>query len=144
MARPEPAVVERLPRRHMNAPARARLRKPGAAASAKSVAVGGRLRRDRISGRTLALVTRQLATLLRVMPVEETVQTIALQIERPSARRLLLAVHAGVIEGYRLSDAMARQGAAFPALYRAMIAAGESSGALPDILDRLADLLERE
>jgi general secretion pathway protein F len=57
---------------------------------------------------------------------------------------LLLAVHAGVIEGYRLSDAMARQGAAFPSLYRAMIAAGESSGALPDILDRLADLLERE
>jgi general secretion pathway protein F len=89
-------------------------------------------------------VTRQLATLVRVMTVEEAVRTIALQTERPSARRLLLAVHAGVTEGYRLSDAMARQGAAFPALYRAMIAAGESSGALPDILDRLADLLESE
>ena len=143
MARSEPAVIERLPGRHMNATARARLRKPRAAASTKS-AVGGRIRRDRISGRTLALVTRQLATLVRVMTVEEAVRTIALQIERPSARRLLLAVHAGVVEGYRLSDAMTRQGAAFPVLYRAMIAAGESSGALPDILDRLADLLERE
>ena len=144
MARSEPAIVERLPRRHMNAPARASLRRSGVAASAKSAAAGGRIRRDRISGGTLALVTRQLATLVRVMTVEEAVRTIALQIERPSARRLLLAVHAGVIEGYRLSDAMARQGAAFPALYRAMIAAGESSGALPDILERLADLLECE
>jgi general secretion pathway protein F len=144
MARSDPAVVEPLPGPRRNAPARVAFRKPGAAASAKSAAVGGRIRRDRISGRTLALVTRQLATLVRVMTVEEAVRTIALQIERPSARRLLLAVHAGVIEGYRLSDAMARQGAAFPALYRAMIAAGESSGALPDILDRLADLLERE
>src|SRR5690606_30152194 len=52
--------------------------------------------------------------------------------------------HAQVLEGFRLSDAMARQGKAFPPLYRAMVAAGEGSGALPDILERLADLLERE
>jgi general secretion pathway protein F len=89
-------------------------------------------------------MTRQLATLVRVMTVEEALRTLALQIERPSARRVLLATHAGVLEGYRLSDAMARQGRAFPPLYRAMIAAGEASGALPEILDRLADLLERE
>src|SRR3546814_2740495 len=44
----------------------------------------------------------------------------------------------------RLSAAMARQGNASPPLYRAMVAAGEGSGALPDILERLADLLERQ
>ena len=99
--------------------------------------------RARLSHRTLALITRQLATLTRVMTVEEALRTIAVQVD-PSARRVLLSTHAQVTEGYRLSDAMARQGASFPALYRAMIAAGEASGALPEILDRLADLLERE
>ena len=53
-------------------------------------------------------------------------------------------VHAGVVEGRRLSDAMAREPASFPPLYRAMVAAGEGSGTLPPILERLADLLERQ
>ena len=143
MARPDALVAERTARRHKDRAARSDRRKSDVPRSTAS-STGLRLRRDRISGRTLALVTRQLATLIRVMTVEESLRTIALQIEKPSAKRLLFAVHAGVVEGYRLSDAMARQGAAFPSLYRAMIAAGESSGALPDILDRLADLLERE
>ncbi|MCP6429365.1 type II secretion system F family protein, partial [Klebsiella pneumoniae] len=47
-------------------------------------------------------------------------------------------------EGQRLSEAMARQGAAFPPLYRATVAAGEASGALGPILERLADGLERD
>jgi general secretion pathway protein F len=144
MTRLNPIAAQRSARPHRNIPSRVDLRKGGAALPAKPLSKGVRLRRDRISGRTLALVTRQLATLIRVMTVEEALRTIALQTEKASAKRLLLAVHAGVVEGYRLSDAMARQGAAFPSLYRAMIAAGESSGALPDILDRLADLLERE
>jgi general secretion pathway protein F len=103
-----------------------------------------RLVPDRLGTRQLALVTRQLATLIAVAPLEEALRTLAMQAERPSARRVLLATHAGVLEGYRLSDAMGRQGDAFPRLYRAMVAAGESSGALPEILERLADLLERD
>jgi len=99
---------------------------------------------DRVGLRPLALITRQLATLIAVAPLEEALRTIAMQAERPQLRRILLATHAGVVEGYRLSDAMARQGEAFPRLYRAMVAAGESSGALPEILERLADLLERD
>ncbi len=99
---------------------------------------------DRMGGKALALTTRQLATLARVVPLEEALRTIAMQTDNPAAKRILLATHASLTEGYRLSDAMARQGNAFPPLYRAMIAAGESSGALPEILDRLADLLERD
>jgi general secretion pathway protein F len=98
----------------------------------------------RLTSGQLALVTRQLATLISVAPLEEALRTLALQAEKPKVRRVLEATHAGVLEGFRLSDAMARQPKAWPPLYRAMISAGEASGALPSILERLADLMEKE
>lgn len=101
-------------------------------------------RRDRLSQKGLSLMTRQLSTLVAVAPLEEALRTLAAQAEKPSVRRILDGVHAGVLEGRRLSDAMAAQGPAFPPLYRAMVAAGEGSGSLPTILERLADHLERE
>ncbi|MDO1558582.1 type II secretion system inner membrane protein GspF [Brevundimonas sp. 2R-24] len=97
-----------------------------------------------IGGRDLALVTRQLATLIAVAPLEESLRTLAAQAEKPKLRQVLEQTHAGVLEGRRLADAMGRTGRAWPTLYRAMVAAGESSGALPMILERLADLLETE
>lgn len=112
---------------------------PGKAKAGSAGLFGGRL-----DARSLALVTRQLATLVAVAPLEEALRTIAVQAEKPAVRNALMGVHSGVLEGYRLSDAMARQGRAFPPLYRAMVAAGEGSGALPSILERLADLLERD
>ena len=100
--------------------------------------------RQKLSARSLALTTRQLATLITVAPVDEALRTLMLQAERPNVRRILAGVHGGVVEGQRLSEAMARQGAAFPPLYRATVAAGEASGALAPILERLADGLERD
>lgn len=98
----------------------------------------------KLGAKTLALTTRQLATLVSVAPIEEALRTIALQADRPAVRRVLDGVHAGVMEGRRLSDAMALQGQAFPPLYRAMVSAGETSGSLEPILERLADGLERD
>ena len=98
----------------------------------------------RFRPRDLALFTRQLSTLVAAAPLEEALRTIGAQSERRAVRRVVGATHAQVLEGLRLSDAMARQGKAFPPLYRAMVAAGEGTGALPDILERLAELLERE
>lgn len=98
----------------------------------------------RFSGKDLVLFTRQLATLVETAPLEEALRTIGTQSERRGVRRVTSQTHALVVEGFRLSDAMARQGKAFPALYRAMVAAGESAGALPQVLERLADLLERQ
>jgi len=110
--------------------------------------IGGRIRSRlkprKLSVRHLSLITRQLATLVATAPLEEALRTIALQTDNPHLRRVLTATHESVLEGFRLSGAMARQDAAFPPLYRAMVAAGESSGALPSILERLADLLERD
>ena len=61
----------------------------------------------------LTLFTRQLATLVTVSPLEEALRTVSRQAEREEVRRILGNVHAGVVEGRRLADAMgARAGAA--------------------------------
>lgn len=91
----------------------------------------------------LTLFTRQLSSLVQVSPLEEALRTASLQTESQSARIILGNVHLGIVEGQRLSEAMRREEASFPPMYRAMVSAGESSGALPEILQRLADLLER-
>ena len=98
----------------------------------------------RMSGQQLTLFTRQLATLNRVSPLEESLRTIVRQTEQPHVRAIIGNVHLGVTEGRRLAEAMAREPKSFPSLYCAMVSAGESSGSLPTILDRLAILLERQ
>ncbi|WP_339454590.1 type II secretion system F family protein, partial [Pseudomonas sp. EA_5y_Pfl2_R50] len=103
-----------------------------------------RLGRRRMSTKQLTLFTRQLATLNRVSPLEESLRTIARQTEQEHVRAIVESVHAGVVEGRRLHEAMAREARSFPALYRAMVSAGETSGALPIILERLSLLLERQ
>ncbi len=100
--------------------------------------------RDKIGARQLTLFTRQLATLVTVSPLEEALRTVSRQAEREDVRAIIGRVHAGVVEGRRLSEAMGREPKSFPPLYRAMVAAGEGSGTLPSILERLASLLERQ
>jgi general secretion pathway protein F len=110
------------------------------AASRASVIGSG----QRLNVKQLTLFTRQVATLMTVAPLEETLRTIMQQAEEKHVRRILGRVHGGVIEGRRLSAAMALEPASFPPLYRAMVAAGETAGSLPEILERLADLQERQ
>src|SRR5690606_4152726 len=112
---------------------------PARGPAGKAASAGGRF-----GAKDLTLLTRQLATLVAVAPLEEALRTIGSQSERAAVRRVVMATHARVVEGFRLSDAMAREPRAFPPLYRAMVAAGEGTGALPGILERLADLHERE
>ncbi|HLL58522.1 MAG TPA: type II secretion system inner membrane protein GspF [Allosphingosinicella sp.] len=104
----------------------------------------GMFGRKKLSAKQLTLFTRQLATLIQVSPLEEALRTIGRQSEQEQVQRILLSVHASVLEGRRLSEALTREAASFPPLYRAMVAAGEGSGTLPQILERLADLLERQ
>ena len=106
---------------------------------------GGFLKSDpRVSKSQLVLVTRQLSALVESgTPLEEALNAVALQIEAPGARTRLLAVRERVMEGWRFADALAEDEASFPALYRAVIAAGESSGDLGGVLERLATMLEK-
>ena len=120
---------------------------PDAAAFASRAAVttsGIALFAARLNSKQLSLFTRQLASLMTVSPLEETLRTISRQTEKPRARAILANVHAGVLEGLPLAEAMRREEPSFPPIFRAMIAAGENSGSLPDIANRLADLLEKQ
>ena len=98
----------------------------------------------RLRFKQLTLFTRQLATLAQVTPLEEALRTIARQGDRPEVRAIVASVADGVVEGRPLAEAMNREPASFPPLYRAMVAAGERSGTLPDILERQSALLERQ
>jgi len=119
---------------------------PGTGAPARGAPLLSDLRfgTRRMSAKHLTLFTRQLATLNRVSPLEESLRTIGRQTEKPQVREVIETVHAGVVEGRRLAEAMGREPKSFPPLYRAMVSAGESSGSLPTILDRLSVLLERQ
>jgi general secretion pathway protein F len=105
-------------------------------------AADGRARK--LSGKALTLFTRQLATLIAVSPLEEALRAIGQQADKRNVSFIVGRVHAGVVEGRRLADAMALEPRSFPPLYRAMVAAGETSGGMTEILERLADLQERQ
>ncbi|ASY45461.1 MAG: type II secretion system inner membrane protein GspF [Pseudomonadota bacterium] len=102
------------------------------------------LRTPRLSPKELTLFTRQLATLTQVSPLEESLRTIGRQSEQDHVRLIVGKVHGGVMEGRRLAEALGVEPKSFPPLYRAMISAGESSGSLPAIMERLSDLMERQ
>ncbi|WP_323810273.1 type II secretion system inner membrane protein GspF [Sphingobium baderi] len=116
---------------------------PGTVEAARKRA-GLALRTPRLSAKELTLFTRQLSTLVQVSPLEEALRTIGRQSEQDHVRAIVGKVHAGVLEGRRLADALAAEPKSFPPLYRAMISAGESSGSLPTIMERLSDLMERQ
>lgn len=116
---------------------------PGAAETARRRAALS-LRAPRLSAKELTLFTRQLSTLIQVSPLEEALRTIGRQSEKDHVRAIVSKVHGGVLEGRRLADALGAEPRSFPPLYRAMISAGESSGSLPTIMERLSDLMERQ
>lgn len=91
----------------------------------------------------LCLMTRQLATLLAAgIPLEEALRGVGEQSTKESIRALVFGVRAKVLEGYGLAQAMEEEPQAFPELYRATIAAGEQTGKLDMVLEKLADYTE--
>ncbi len=99
--------------------------------------------RHRISAAELALLTRQLATLVESgLPIEESLFAVAEQAEKTRHKNMLMAVRSRVVEGYTLADALREFPSIFDDLFVAMVAAGEKSGHLDTVLERLADYTE--
>lgn len=99
----------------------------------------------KVSSNTLAMMTLQLGTLLTAgLTVEASLLNIAEQMDKTNLKSILLNVRLRVLEGHTLAYGMGEYPEVFPSLYRATIAAGEKTGQLDSIINRLANYLEQQ
>ncbi|WNZ86329.1 type II secretion system inner membrane protein GspF [Pseudomonas sp. P108] len=104
---------------------------------------GGGLFSAKLSDNDLAWATRQLASLLGAsLPLEAALSATVEQAEKKHIAHTLSAVRADVRSGMRLAESLAARPRDFPEIYRALIAAGEESGDLAQVMERLADYIE--
>jgi len=97
----------------------------------------------KISASELALLTRQMATLIEsALPIEEALLAVAEQCEKPRHKNMMMAVRSKVVEGHGFAEALSEFPYVFDNLFRAMVAAGEKSGHLDTVLNRLAQYTE--
>jgi general secretion pathway protein F len=96
-----------------------------------------------VSAADLSLATRQLSTLVRAgLPLEEALLAVSEQTEKPRVQSIMLGVRAKVLEGHTLAAGLTDFPRVFPEIYRATVSAGEQSGHLDAVLERLAEYTE--
>ncbi|HEX4377981.1 MAG TPA: type II secretion system inner membrane protein GspF [Steroidobacteraceae bacterium] len=96
-----------------------------------------------VSAADVSLVTRQISTLVKAgLPLEEALLAVSQQTEKPRVQSIILGVRAKVVEGHTLASGLADFPRVFPEIYRATVSAGEQSGHLDAVLERLADYTE--
>jgi general secretion pathway protein F len=111
--------------------------------TSRAIEFGWRKPGLRVDSRELALLTRQLATLIQSgMPLTESLQATANHSRRSKLKSLLLDVRSKVMEGHTLAYALAEFPTVFDELYLSTVRAGEHAGYLGQILERLADYTE--
>jgi len=99
----------------------------------------------RIRPEELILFSKQLGTLIRAgIAMLQVLETLESQTENTRLRRIVGEISTRVRQGAKLSESLARYPGVFPPLYCSMIRAGEASGALPDVLDRLIYIIQHE
>ncbi|MBQ4334225.1 MAG: type II secretion system inner membrane protein GspF [Myxococcaceae bacterium] len=122
-----------------------------AAGGAGGAAIRGRevnvqkLMGSRVGSSDIAIMTRQLAVLIGAgVALVEGLSTLQDQLDHPRLKLIISQVKTKVNEGASLADAMAQHPKVFSPLYVNMIRAGEHSGALDVVLNRLADFTESQ
>lgn len=105
---------------------------------------GFSLFKPKISASDLALITRQLSTLVgSALTIEAALLAVAEQCDKAHIKRTIMGIRSKVVEGYSLAEGMKEFPHIFDHLFRSMVAAGEKSGHLDEVLERLADYTER-
>jgi len=96
-----------------------------------------------MSADELSLVTRQMATLLASgLTMEQSLSALIEEASAPMTREVLGGVKAEITAGLSLAAALGTYDKSFPDFYRALVHGGEESGALPTVLQHLADYLD--
>ena len=99
----------------------------------------------RVNVGDIAMMTRQLATLVNAgIPLVESMSALTEQVDKPELKRVLTQVRDRLNEGTSLAKALEPHSKIFPNLYVNMVAAGEASGTLETVLERLADFMENQ
>lgn len=99
----------------------------------------------RVKTEHLILFTRQLATMLNAgIPLSKSLESLTTQTEGTKLKRINTEVRRDIEAGSTFSDALSKHGKVFSALYVNMIKAGEASGTLDHVLNRLVALIEHE
>src|SRR3954447_13683235 len=99
----------------------------------------------RISAADIAVLTRQLATLVRAgIPLVDAIGALVDQVEKEELKRILTVVREKLNEGTSFAKALEQHPRAFPPLFVNMVAAGEASGTLEQVLERLSDFMESQ
>jgi general secretion pathway protein F len=97
----------------------------------------------RANAADVAIMTRQLATLVRAgVPLVDSLSALMEQVEKESLVRVLGQVRENVNQGIAFAKSLEQHPKVFPALYSNMVAAGEESGNLEGVLERLSDYME--
>ncbi len=100
---------------------------------------------SRPSSADIAVVTRQLATLIGAgIPLFESLNALIEQVEKESLKRALTAVREQIREGISFAKALEAHPSIFPPLYVNMVRAGEASGTLQQVLERLTSFMESQ
>jgi len=99
----------------------------------------------RIGTADIAVMTRQLATLVRAgIPLVDSIAALVDQVEKEELKRVLTVVREKLNEGTSFAKTLEQHPKAFPPIFVNMVAAGEASGTLEQVLERLADFMESQ
>jgi len=114
----------------------------GAAPGTASAALPAATQKAKIKHSQLLIFTEQLGHLLRAgMTLDEGLSVLEKRLKQPNIQRVTHALHQALVDGRSFSQALRDFPRIFPTIYVNLIAAGEASGALPDILTRLVEHL---
>jgi len=98
-----------------------------------------------VKAKELILFSKQFRSMFRSgIPLLRLLEVIEKQTESPSLKKAAAAIREDIREGASLKEAMERHPTIFSPMYRGMMGAGETSGNVPEVLDRLTYILEHE